>query len=137
MLFLGSNLVRVSCVALDEIEKQTNLNYPLAISLLQCFLTLPRPYLSHRRGRWFNRICIDIENVCRMIADKKKQNSDQSSDSADIYDNYKVVYEESQSKVYDLGDAIVMMELQKYSFLIAHFAVQDSAVRVSCSNFYK
>ena len=128
MLCLGSNLVRVSCVALDEVEKQKNLNYPLAISLLQCLLTLPRPYLSHRRGRWFNRLCIDTENVCRIIADKKKQNADQSCDSADICDSFKVVYE-GQSKPYELGDPIAT-ELQKYSFLIAHFASKDSAVRV-------
>ena len=114
----------MSCAALDELEKRSSLNFQLAISLLQCFLSLPRPYLAHRRGLWFNRICIDIENVCRIITSRDDKGNTNGSDS------YQVVYE-GQSKTYELRDvSVVDIELRKYSFLIAHLAAKDSAVRV-------
>lgn len=133
MYILGSNLVRVSCVALEEMEKLANLNYQLAISLLQCFLTLPRPYLAHRRGRWFNRLCIDIESVFRANiknVNLTERNEEQSDTVTDGNESYTIVYD-GQKEPFDIDETIVTdIELQKYSFLIALLASKDATVRV-------
>ncbi len=45
----------------DIFEKETNRNYPLAISLYELLLQLP--FIEHRRGKWYKRLCIDFEHL--------------------------------------------------------------------------
>lgn len=51
----GTKLLLAANVAVNELEKLPYQNYPMAITLLQFFLSLPQPYLQHRRSRWYNR----------------------------------------------------------------------------------
>ena len=45
----------------DIFEKETNRNYPLAIALYELLLQLP--FIEHRRGKWYKRLCIDLEHL--------------------------------------------------------------------------
>jgi hypothetical protein len=45
------------------LEKEGTRNYRLSVLLLQYLLCLRVPALLHKRGQWFNRLCVDLEHL--------------------------------------------------------------------------
>jgi hypothetical protein len=61
LLFVGQMLARCGDILIDRFESTKN--YETSILLLQYLLCLRVPVLTHHRGHWFNRLCIDLEHM--------------------------------------------------------------------------
>lgn len=58
---LGTQLVYAVSDAACQCEKEPYRQYPLALLLYELLLRLP--YLPHRRGAWYKRLCIDYAHL--------------------------------------------------------------------------
>jgi hypothetical protein len=106
---------------IDKFEKIEQRNLPLSICLLQFLLSLPYPYLAHRRGRWYIRLCIDLEHLY------KDTETPVEVHFTDMENKSESISIKSQSK--DPGLLLI-------SLIIAHVAFHDDSVRVSITEQY-
>ena len=60
-LFAAYHLAYIVYEAADTFEKETFRAYPLSIALYNLLLQLP--FIEHRRGKWYKRLCIDFEHL--------------------------------------------------------------------------
>ena len=59
---VGPWLARTIAHSISELEKNDCREYTVAILLLQYLLSLKVPVLIHQRGKWYDRLCIDLEH---------------------------------------------------------------------------
>jgi hypothetical protein len=55
------HLAYVLYAAAELFEKETHRNYRMAILLYELLLQLP--FIEHRRGRWYKRLCINFDHL--------------------------------------------------------------------------
>lgn len=48
-----------------EFEKEERRDYTFSIALFRMLLELPFPFLRHRRGRWLDRMALDLTHTGR------------------------------------------------------------------------
>ena len=59
----GTKLAYLANHLISLLEKAPYQRYDISILILQLLLSMPIPYLSHRRGKWYTRLCIDLEHL--------------------------------------------------------------------------
>ena len=59
----GTKLTYLANHLISLLEKAPYQRYDISILILQLLLSKPIPYLSHRRGKWYTRLCIDLEHL--------------------------------------------------------------------------
>ena len=59
----GTKLAYLANHLVSLLEKAPYQRYDISILILQLLLSMPIPYLSHRRGKWYTRLCIDLEHL--------------------------------------------------------------------------
>ena len=59
----GTKLTYIANHLTSLLEKAPYQRYDISILILQLLLSMPIPYLSHRRGKWYTRLCIDLEHL--------------------------------------------------------------------------
>jgi hypothetical protein len=73
----GAKLTYSCIAAVDLLEKLVSRDYPLAIAILQILLGADMPYARHKRGKWYERLCIDLDHLASGLGrDRKRQKSD-------------------------------------------------------------
>jgi hypothetical protein len=57
----GASLAYLATDLASILEKNTSLDYELAVCIYELLLALP--YMEHRRGKWYIRLCVDYEHM--------------------------------------------------------------------------
>ena len=119
------------CAAVSELEKKTtglvigSLHYSLAVTLLQCLLNLPFRTLLHRRGRWFERLCVDLEHCAAAAAATAVAAADKEESSYSF-----VIVDAGSCAVKYLSPSSSRTLFLRYSLLLSCAALDDPLVRV-------